>query len=60
MTEQSIDSTLNICFLSTDGAYKSVSVDFYTHDKAHLLELAKKSEVYELHSKLIEVGEIFK
>jgi hypothetical protein len=32
-------------------------VDFYTHDKAHLLELAKKSEIYELHSKLIDVGE---
>jgi hypothetical protein len=34
-----------------------VSVDFYTHDKAHLLELAKKSEIYELHTKLIDVGE---
>jgi hypothetical protein len=56
-TEQSGDSTLNVCFLSTDGGYKSVSVDFYTHDKAHLLELAKKSEIYELHTKLIDVGE---
>ena len=32
-------------------------MDFYTHDKAHLLELAKKSEIYELHTKLIDVGE---
>jgi hypothetical protein len=56
-TEQSGDSALNVCFLSSDGGYKSVSVDFYTHDKAHLLELAKKSEIYELHTKLIDVGE---
>lgn len=42
-TEISGDSSLNVCFISTDGGYKSVSVDFYTHDKAHLLELAKKS-----------------
>lgn len=56
-TEQSGDSALTICFVSTDGSYKSVSVDFYTHDKAHLLELAKKSEIYELHTKLIDVGE---
>lgn len=56
-TEQSIDSTLNVCFISTDGGYKSVSVDFYTHDKAHLLELAKKSEIYELHKKVVEIGE---
>jgi hypothetical protein len=41
--EQPGDSSLNVCFVSTDGGYKSVSVDFYTHDKAHLLELAKKS-----------------
>ena len=41
--ELSADSTLNLCFMSTDGGYKSVSIDFYTHDKAHLLELAKKS-----------------
>lgn len=56
-TELSGESSLNVCFLSTDGGYKSVSVDFYTHDKAHLLELAKKSEIYELHTKLIDVGE---
>jgi len=42
-TEQSADSSWNVCFVTTDGGYKSVSVDFYTHDKAHLLELAKKS-----------------
>jgi hypothetical protein len=56
-TEQSADFDLNVCFVSTDGGYKSVSVDFYTHDKAHLLELAKKSEIYELHTKLVDVGE---
>ena len=43
--------------MSTDGNYKSVSIEFYTHDKAHLMELAKKSEIYELHTKLIDVGE---
>lgn len=59
-TEQSGDSSLSVCFVSTDGGYKSVSVDFYTHDKAHLLELAKKSEIYELHTKLIDVGESLK
>jgi hypothetical protein len=42
-TEINGDESLNVCFVSTDGGYKSVSVDFYTHDKAHLLELAKKS-----------------
>lgn len=36
-TEHSSDFPLNVCFSSTDGAPKSVSVDFYTHDKAHLL-----------------------
>lgn len=56
-TELSGEHELNVCFLSTDGGYKSVSVDFFTHDKAHLLELAKKSEIYELHTKLIDVGE---
>lgn len=56
-TELPGDVTLNVCFISTDSGYKSVSVDFYTHDKAHLLELAKKSEIYELHTKLIDVGE---
>ena len=56
-TEMPGDASINVCFISTDGGYKSVSVDFYTHDKAHLLELAKKSEIYELHTKLIDVGE---
>ena len=32
-----------VCFSTTDGGQKSVSVDFYPHDRAHLLELAKKS-----------------
>ena len=49
-----------VCFVSTDGKYKSVSLDFYTHDKSHIMELALKSEVYELHTKLIEVGENLK
>jgi hypothetical protein len=52
-----MDDTITACFISADGGYKSVSVDFYTHDKAHLMELAKKSEIYELHTKLIDVGE---
>jgi hypothetical protein len=58
--EISGDFETNICFTSTDGKYKSISLDFYTHDKAHLMELAKKSEIYELHTKLIEVGENLK
>ncbi len=37
------DYETNICFTSTDSKYKSISLDFYTHDKAHLMELAKKS-----------------
>ena len=36
---------------------KSVSIDFYSHDVAHLNELASKSDVYELHKKLVDVGE---
>ena len=59
-TQLSGDSAVNVCFVSTDGNYKSVSIDFYTHDKAHLMELAKKSEIYELHTKLIDVGENLK
>ncbi len=31
------DLETNICFTSTDGKYKSISLDFYTHDKAHLM-----------------------
>ena len=56
-TEISGDEALNVCFVTTDGEYKSASVEYYTHDKSHLLELAKKSEIYELHAKLIDVGE---
>lgn len=48
---------MKICFVATDNSYKSISFDFYTHDTAHLRELAIKSEIYELHSKLIDVGE---
>lgn len=47
---------MKVCFISTDGGYKSVSVDFYTQDVAHLAQLAKKSHLYELHNKLISVG----
>jgi hypothetical protein len=56
-TTFSLNQTVSICFVSTDGGYKSVSIDYYTHDTAHLMELAKKSEIYELHTKLIQVGE---
>ena len=42
-----------VCLLTTDNKYKSISIDFYSHDKAHIMELALKSEIYELHSKLI-------
>jgi len=51
---------MRICFISTDGGYKSVSIDYYSQDVAHLAELAKKSDLYELHTKLINVGEKIK
>jgi hypothetical protein len=55
--QTSFNSTnMKICFVATDNSYKSISFDFYTHDTAHLRELAIKSEIYELHSKLIDVG----
>lgn len=54
------ETAMKICFISTDGGYKSVSIDFYNHDVAHLAELASKSDIYELHTKLIDVGEKIK
>lgn len=54
------ETNMNVCFVSTDGGYKSVSLDFYNHDVAHLLDLASKSDIYELHTKLIDVGEKIK
>lgn len=51
---------MRVCFVSTDGGYKSVSMDFYSQDVAHLAQLAKKSDLYELHTKLINVGEKIK
>lgn len=54
------ETTMKVCLISTDGGYKSVSIDFYNHDVAHLQELASKSDIYELHTKLINVGEKIK
>ncbi len=54
------DQAYTVCATSLDNNYKSISVDFYTHDKSHLKELALKSELYELHNKIIEVGENLK
>lgn len=51
---------MKICFRSTDGGYKSISIDYYTHDLIHLADLASKSDIYELHTKLIDVGEKIK
>lgn len=51
---------MKVCLISTDGGYKSVSIDFYSQDVAHLAQLAKKSDLYELHTKLINVGEKIK
>jgi hypothetical protein len=31
-----VEESMKVCFISTDGGYKSVSVDFYTQDVAHL------------------------
>ena len=47
---------MKICFTSSDGGYKSVSIDYYTHDLIHLADLASKSDIYELHTKLIDMG----
>lgn len=55
-----VEPNMRVCFISTDGGYKSVSVDFYIQDVAHLAQLAKKSDLYELHTKLISVGEKIK
>lgn len=54
------DSQMKVCFVSTDNGYKSVSVDFYPQETAHLAQLASKSDLYELHTKLISVGEKIK
>jgi hypothetical protein len=43
---QYVEESMKVCFISTDGGYKSVSVDFYTQDVAHLAQLAKKSHFY--------------
>ena len=51
---------MKICFTSTEHNHKSVSLEYYTHDTAHIMELALKSEVYNLHTKLIDVGEHIK
>lgn len=51
---------MKVCFVSTDNGYKSVSVDFYPQETAHLAQLASKSDLYELHTKLISVGEKIK
>lgn len=37
-----------------------MSLDFYSQDVAHLNELASKSDLYELHKKLINVGDRIK
>jgi hypothetical protein len=39
-------ANMRVCFISTDGGYKSVSIDFYSQDVAHLAQLAKKSDLY--------------
>jgi hypothetical protein len=50
------DTSMKICFVATENAHKSASIEYYTHDTAHIMELALKSEVFDLHSKLIDVG----
>jgi hypothetical protein len=51
-----IDHNMNVCMTSTDDKYKSISIDYYTQDVQHLVQLAKKSHFYELHDKLMGVG----
>jgi hypothetical protein len=53
-------TSIKICFISTDEEYKSASIDFYSQDVAHLAQLAKKSDLYELHTKLIGVADKIK
>ena len=52
-----METTMKVCFVSINGKNHSASFDYYSHDMAHLMELALKSEVYELHTKLIDIGE---
>lgn len=52
-----METSMKVCFVSTSGKNHSASFDYYSHDMAHLMELALKSEVYELHTKLIDIGE---
>lgn len=46
---------MKICLVSKDGNAE-ISFEYYTNDVAHLGQLAKKSDLYELYSKLIRVG----
>lgn len=47
---------INICFQSTDSEYKSVSIDMWPDSAAAIKSLASKSDVYELHSALVQAA----
>ena len=51
---------MKVCFRSLEKMGKSATIEFYAHDSAQLMELALKSEVYQLHDKLISIGEKIK
>lgn len=47
---------LQICFQATDSEYKSVSIDMWSDSSAAIKQLASKSDVYALHSVLMEAS----
>jgi hypothetical protein len=47
---------LQICFQATDSEFKSVSIDMWSDSSAAIKQLASKSDVYALHSKLMEAS----
>jgi formylmethanofuran dehydrogenase subunit B len=47
---------VQICFQATDDEYKSVSIDMWPDSAAAIKSLASKSDVYQLHSALMEAA----
>lgn len=45
-----------ICFQATDDELKSVSIDMWPDSAAAIKTLASKSDVYQLHSVLMEAA----
>lgn len=47
---------VQICFQATDSEYKSVSIDMWSDSSAAIKQLASKSDVYALHSTLMDAS----